>query len=632
MCGIAGVVLRDGSCPEKTLLARMNDTLIHRGPDGGAVEALAGCGLAHRRLAVVDLSAEAAQPMSAADGRVWVVFNGEIYNFRELRGELEALGHRFRTAGDTEVILEAYLEWGEGCVHRLDGMFALALWDVRARTLLLARDRTGKKPLYVYEDSKRLVFASELKAIFAHGGLDESLRREAVPEFLAYGYVPTPGTFFRRIRKVSPATFEVHPETGAPRTVEYWDFPVRPDPLQVPDKAEWTKKLRALFFSAVEKRMVADVPLGAFLSGGIDSTLVVAAMAQLSSKPVRTFSIGFEGHPSWDETPFARMVAARYRTDHTEFSVKPESFELLEKLAWHYDEPFGDSSAIPSYIVAKLTREQVTVALTGDGGDELFAGYPRFIGAVAAERIPQIARTAARWLMAPLPHGQEHQGLWERGRRFALQASRELPERLRNWVSVFTAEELAGLLHHDLLELASAGTLGASYTQWHRRAGAASALNRVLYINAHTYLLDDLNVKVDRASMAVGLETRAPFLDTALMEYVFALPAQFKLRGMTTKRMLKKAMSDLLPPEIVTRKKMGFGVPLGAWFRGPLKGLLEDGLIRPGLALHDFVRRDALGRLVEAHRTGRRDYGLQLWSLWMLQSFLSRRSVEKRAA
>lgn len=624
MCGIAGVVNWDGSRPDEMVLRRMSDEIIHRGPDGGGIKIVAGCGLVHRRLAVIDLSIAASQPMGAADGRVWVVFNGEIYNYRTLRVELEGLGHCFRTSSDTEVILEAYLRWGEACVGRLDGMFAFALWDDRSRSLLFGRDRTGKKPLYVYEDSRRLVFGSEIKAILAFPDVDSRLRLEAVPQFLSHGYVPTPGTFYERIRKIRPATYEVLSFGVPPRAVEYWDFPVQVGAPHRPEAAQWRKSLRELFFSAVEKRLVADVPLGAFLSGGIDSTLVVAAMAQLSSRPVRTFSIGFEGHAAWDETVFARLVAQRYKTEHTEFRVTPESFDLIEKLAWHYDEPFGDSSAIPSYIVAKLTREKVTVALTGDGGDELFAGYPRFIAAVAAERIPRVARRVARWLVGPLPHGEEHQGPWERGRRFAMQASRDLPERLRNWVSVFTIEELSTLLRGEVLNHTRATHVGEPYAYWCRRAGKASPLNQVLYVNAHTYLLDDLNVKVDRASMAVGLETRAPFLDTALMEFVFALPGELKLRGMTTKWMLKEVMGDLLPKEVVVRKKMGFGVPLGAWFRGPLKGVLEDGLTRTGLELHQYVRRDALVEMVKAHRAGFRDCGLQFWALWMLQIWLAR--------
>lgn len=625
MCGIAGAIYRDGHRPDEPLLRAMARTITHRGPDAEGVVSLAGCGLAHRRLSIIDLSDAARQPMSAADGKVWVAFNGEIYNFRELRRSLEQRGHAFHTASDTEVVLAAWLAWGEAAFEKLDGMFAIALWDSRERRLVLARDRTGKKPLYVYEDAGKLVFGSELKAILAHPGVDDRLSPEAVPQFLSHGYVPTPGTFFARIRKVPPSTYEVHDlDRWTSRSVQYWDFPARAERFveSTDDLREAERRVRELFFEAVKKRLVSDVPLGAFLSGGIDSTLVVAAMAALSDTRVKTFSIGFEGYPDWDETRWARQVAERYGTDHTEFHVRPEDFDVVDLLAWHYDEPFGDSSAIPTYLVSKLTRAKVTVALTGDGGDELFAGYPRFIGAMLAERLPRPIRSLARRVVGPLPHGKEHQGTWERARRFAQQASRELPDRLRAWVSIFPTDELLPLLQPDVQRYASPGVLGESYQRAFERAARADTLNQILYANARTYLLDDLNVKMDRASMAVGLETRAPFLDTRLMEYVFSLPGHTKVRGRTTKWILKRAMRDLLPDEIVTRKKMGFGVPLGAWFRGSLADRLDEGLLRRGARLHDFVRPDALAELVRRHRAHERDYGLQFWNLFMLDHFL----------
>lgn len=602
----------------------MADTLAHRGPDGSGVACFAGVGLAHRRLAIIELSPLGAQPMSTADGALCIVFNGEIYNFQALRDELTALGHTFRGNSDTEVILAAWRQWGEASIGRLDGMFALALYDTVSRRLVLARDRTGKKPLYVYQDDEKLVFASELKAILAHPNVDTAMWREAIPQFLTHGYVPTPFTFYERIRKVRPSHVEIFDhERRTPRTFQYWEYPLGQE-LAVRDLPEVEARVRELFLAAVKKRLMSDVPLGAFLSGGVDSTLVVAAMAQASSRPVKTFSIGFEGHPAWDETGWARLVADRYGTEHTEFKVKPESFDLIDKLAWHYDEPFGDSSAIPTYIVSKLTREKVTVALTGDGGDELFAGYPRFLGAVLAEQIPQPARWAARQAARFLPHGEEHQGVFERGRRFAQQASRELPDRLRNWVSVFPEDDLATLLKPELRDRAR---LSRSYEEAFAASRSADTLNQVLFVNARTYLLDDLNVKMDRASMAASLESRAPFLDTQLTDYVSRLPGRLKLRGTTTKWILKRALADLLPQEIVTRKKMGFGVPLGAWFRGELAGRLEDSLLSSGSPLHEYLELSALQRMVERHRTRARDYGLQFWNLSMLDSWLRRRNT-----
>ncbi|MFO0594766.1 MAG: asparagine synthase (glutamine-hydrolyzing) [Myxococcaceae bacterium] len=620
MCGIAGVVYADDRRPSTALLAEMGQRIAHRGPDGQGVQVFEGAGFVHRRLAIIDLSPEAAQPMVSHDGGAWVVFNGEIYNFLELRKELEALGDVFKTRGDTEVILAAFRRWGPHAIERLDGMFAIALWEPSTRTLTLARDRTGKKPLYVYEDGERVVFASEVKAILAHPGLDTRMWPEAVTQFLSHGYVPTPRTFWARIRKVFPATVEVFQRGKAPVARQYWDFSLeRARDVSLPEAKE---RVRSLFFAAVKKRLMSDVPLGAFLSGGIDSTLIVAAMARESSAKVKTFSIGFEGHPQWDETAYARLVAERYETEHTEFKVKPESFELIEKLAWHYDEPFGDSSAIPTAIVSRLTRQKVTVALTGDGGDEVFCGYPRFAAALGAEFIPRPLRSLARTVLEPLPAGERHGSPWEKARRFALHASQPLPDRLRNWVSLFNARELKELLVPEYAAYATAPVLGDSYARLDAKTKQLDVLNRVLYLNARTYLLDDLNVKMDRASMAASLETRAPFLDTALMDFASTLGGPFKLHGTTFKWILKQALGDLIPEPILTRKKMGFGVPLGAWFRDELKDVIRDRLLGEGAQLHAFIRRDALEGLLAAHEAKRRDLGLHFWSLWMLESWL----------
>lgn len=622
MCGIAGVIFRDGRQPEERVLEAMAQTIAHRGPDGAGVRVFGGAGLAHRRLAIIDLSPAGAQPMGSSDGSAWVVFNGEIYNFPELRAELESHGHQFRSQSDTEVILAGWLQWGEDVFSRLDGMFAIALWEVERRRLLLARDRTGKKPLYVYEDDQKVVFGSEIKAILAHPEIDRTHAPDAVPQFLAHGYVPTPGTFYARIRKLRPAHLEVFEQRSLQgRARPYWEYPLTPE-RQVTDLQAVQDRLRDLFFAAVKRRLMADVPLGAFLSGGIDSTLVVAAMSRLTSKPVKTFSIGFEGYPDWDETSYARQVAQRYGTEHTEFKVKPESFELIDKLAWHYDEPFGDSSAIPSYIVSRLTRQKVTVALTGDGGDELFAGYPRFNAAVAAERVPSVLRGLARRALEPLPAGKRHGSTWERARRFALHASQPLPERLRNWVSLFSATELQALLRPELGALATPERLGASYALLDRATSRVDPMNRVLYLNARTYLLDDLNVKMDRASMAASLETRSPFLDTALIDYASTLPGNLKARGTTLKWVLKRAFSDLLPHEVVHRKKMGFGVPLGAWFREGVRGQLEERLMSPSSPLRSYFRPGALENLMAQHQERRRDLGLQFWALWLLDAWL----------
>jgi asparagine synthase (glutamine-hydrolysing) len=632
MCGIAGVLSKTGEPVAPALLESMGEQIAHRGPDGHGAWASGPIGLAHRRLAIIDLTGGANQPMHSQPGGVSLVFNGEIYNFKELRAQLEAKGFTFRTKSDTEVIIAAWQAWGTAAVARLDGMFAFALWDATEQTLLLARDRTGKKPLFVYEDSGRLVFGSEIKAILAHPGLDRSMNPEAVPQFLSHGYVPTPHTFYSRIRKLEPATWELHRLRGESRVGRYWEFPVGPERPVVGRRAidDAARQVRALFFEAVRKRLVSDVPLGAFLSGGIDSSLVVAAMAAVSGGPIKTFCIGFEGPAEWDETAYAALVAKRYGTEHTEFKVKPESFDLVEKLAWHYDEPFGDSSAIPTFIVSSLTRTKVTVALTGDGGDELFAGYTRFGAATGADFIPRPLRQVAGAALSRLPHASSYKSNLERVRRFGEQAARDLPDRLRGWTSFFSGEELQGLLGPELRRHVTDEVLGRRYRQQFDRARAARTLNQVLFVNARTYLLDDLNVKMDRASMAASLEARAPFLDTDLMDFVFTLPGSLKWRGLQTKWLLRRAMGDLLPPEILSRSKMGFGVPLGAWFRGSLKRQLDERLLEPASPLHEYVSAEGLRRLVETHHSGRRDLGHQLWCLWMLDIWLRReRSADR---
>jgi asparagine synthase (glutamine-hydrolysing) len=640
MCGIAGVFYRDGRTADDRVLERMAAQIEHRGPDAWGVKSFAGGGLAHRRLKIIDLTEAAAQPMGAPEGGVWISFNGEIYNFQTLRDELSAKGHQFRSTGDTEVILRLYLEYGPEAIARLDGMFALAIWNERTKSLLLARDRTGKKPLYVYDDGKKVVFASEIKSILVHPDVDDGGWHGALPLYLTYGYVPTPRTMYEKVRKLPPASLQLFAlgETMPSEPRDYWDFPVADQQAAdggtrrvIPVK-EAASTVRSLFTDAVKRRMVSDVPLGAFLSGGVDSTLVVGVMSQLAGRPIKTFSIGFEGAPEYDETHFARLAAKRFGTEHTEFRVKPESFDLIEKLAWHYDEPFGDSSAIPTYIVSKLTREHVTVALTGDGGDEVFAGYGRFYAAQLAENLPRPLMRALRAMASPVPGGDNFRSIVNRGKRFLARASEDLPERFRGWISFFTQEELQEMLAPELLSLAKPEMLAESYSSALGRCRNADLVNRLLYLNSRTYLLDDLNVKVDRASMATSLEARAPFLDTALMDYAFRLPGEMKLRGRTTKWILKKAFEDILPPEIVRRPKMGFGVPLGAWFRGELKGFLQDRLLDPGSRIYPFIRRPFIEKMFREHQSRQRDWGGHFWVLAMLEIFLRSRKAGARNA
>lgn len=625
MCGIAGVLYRDGRPASGPTLARMASQIAHRGPDGSGERAFEGAGLAHRRLAILDLTPAAAQPMGSDDGRAWISFNGEIYNFAELRRQLEQCGHRFRSSGDTEVVLKGYLEWGVGVIRRLDGMFALALWDVEKRELLLARDRTGKKPLYIYQDEEKLVFGSEIKAILEHPDLDTTRFDPAIAQFLTFGYSATPDSFYTRIKKLPPASSRVISARHWQSTAEtYWSLPTTT--RKVTNLGALKEELRELFFAAVRKRLISDVPLGAFLSGGIDSTLVVAAMAHQSAKPVKTFCIGFADHPQFDESKYARLVASRYGTDHVEMHPTPEDFSLVERLSWHYDEPFGDSSAIPTYLVSKHSRKHVAVALTGDGGDEVFAGYFRAYSSSTSERIPRSMRVLAGRVARRLPASTRPYGsALERARRLALQLGRELPDRVRGWLNFFTVDELRALLVPEMAERVTEASLGLPFAA--KLGRGDDVINNVLALDLHTYLLDDINVKVDRASMAVSLETRAPFLDTKLIEFAFSLPGNVKLKHRRTKWILKEALGDLIPPSLLDRPKMGFGIPIGSWFRSDLKQEVHSKLLADDdSALWTVLRRSAVERVVTDHERGFRDYTQHIWAILMLDLWLSRRT------
>ena len=613
MCGIFGSV---GAPAGPDAVRRVAAVLHHRGPDSGGVLQLERATLVHARLRIIDLSPAAAGPMPNEDGSVWITFNGEIYNFLDLRRELEARGHRFRSHSDTEVIVHGYEEWGDRVVGRLDGMFAFGLWDARADRLLLARDRAGKKPLYYALRGDHLVFASEIKALFA-SGTPTDLDEEAIPGLLAYGYPPAPRTLYRHVSELLPAHHLVYRPGGLPETTRYWALDVQArDPA--PGRPAAAERIRELLTEAVRKRLVADVPLGAFLSGGLDSTIVVGLMSRLGPK-VRTFSIGFAGDPRYDETQYARTAAAAFGTDHTEFRVTAADFELIDRLVWHHDGPFGDSSAIPTYVVSRLTRRDVTVALNGDGGDELFAGYVRFWAAATTERIPRPLRRVAGMVPAFLPRGARGKSLTARLWRLLSAVDRPLGDRTTFWNSFF-AFALDDLLRPELNASPDA------VLEFHRRYFSAtnghSPLAAVLEHNFGTYLPCDLLVKMDRMSMANALETRSPFLDTALMEYVAGLPDDYKLRGRTTKSILREAFADLVPEDIQRRPKMGFGVPLGTWFRGNLRDYLRDHLAVPGALINAYVRADAVDRLLREHLEGRADHGHQLWLLLTMEIWL----------
>ena len=626
MCGICGEFRLDGGVVPETIVA-MRDSLVHRGPDSAGlfVSADRRVGLGFRRLRIVDLSPSADQPMPNEDGSVQLVFNGEIYNFQELRRTLVAKGHRFRSHSDTEAIVHHYEEKGPEGIADLDGMFALALWDGRRRRLILARDRAGKKPLFYYQKAGRLAFASEAKAFFKHPDIQIEPDAAAFPSYFIHGYVPCPGTLYRDIRQVEPGTFVTVEGDGSCHPQTYWRlrYPTAQERATAasPPRQVSVGQVRRLVEQAVERRLISDVPIGAFLSGGLDSTIVVSLMARMMGEPVKTFSIGFEGDPAFDETSYARLVAQRFGTDHTEFRVAPSAIDLVEKLVWHHDGPFGDSSAVPTYIVSDLTRRHVTVVLTGDGGDELFAGYTRFVAGVAAERIPQALRQVLAALFSRLGSPSSERHWLAKVQRFVKAMALPWDERMTRWSSLFY-EDLEELFNPECLAPLQPIDRLAYIESERPLMQDRTTLARLLHANFRSYLLDDLLVKTDRCSMANSLEARSPFLDRELVEYVATLPDRLKLRGRTTKVILREAFADLLPPEVQKRGKMGFGVPLGTWFRGELRDYVRDLLLSRDARYSMYLSPSKVEKLVLDHQAGRANLGLQLWSLLTFELWL----------
>ncbi|HEX8969751.1 MAG TPA: asparagine synthase (glutamine-hydrolyzing), partial [Chloroflexota bacterium] len=560
MCGISGVV---GSLrTERATLQRMNDALRHRGPDGEGLFWSDTVGLAMRRLAIIDV-AGGDQPIFNEDGSVCVVFNGEIYNFLDLRDALQKQGHHFATHSDTEVVVHAYEEYGVECIERLWGMFALAVWDSRQNRLLLARDRLGKKPLAYYQEPAQggLAFASELYALLAHPAVPRDIDPRAIDDYLTYLYVPAPTSAFRDVRKLPPGHRLIW-QHGRITVEPYWT--VRFGDKLALSEDEAVERFGALLRDAVRRRLIADVPLGAFLSGGMDSSSIVAEMAELSSTPVKTFSIGF-GERDYDELAFARQVAQRFGTEHHEMVVEPRALDVLPTLVRHYGEPYGDSSAIPTYYVARLTRQHVTVALNGDGGDELLAGYERHWAARIAARYDTIPRFVRHGLIRPLipllPEPRHRRAFARRAKRFMAAAHLPVFDRYLHWVGAYTPAHKASLYTADFAELLGGHDAGA----WLRDALAPEPrldpVDAVLRADTLLYLPEDLLVKVDIASMANSLEARSPLLDHRLVEFCAALPSSYKLRGRTSKWLLRRLMRDRLPADVLIRPKMGFGVP-----------------------------------------------------------------------
>ncbi|MCC7486318.1 MAG: amidotransferase 1, exosortase A system-associated [Burkholderiales bacterium] len=625
MCGIAGVFDAGGRRGiDRALLDRMNAAQFHRGPDEGGVHVEPGVGLAHRRLSIIDLST-GQQPLYNEDRSVCVVFNGEIYNFQELVPELAALGHSFRTHSDTEVIVHGWEQWGADCVKRFRGMFAFALWDRNRETLFLARDRLGVKPLYYAPLAGGLwVFGSELKALLAHPALPREIDPHAIEEYFAYGYIPEPRTIFRGVRKLSPGcTLAVTRGAPAPRPVEYWDAPFAPAGAVSEEEAR--EELIARLRESVKLRMISDVPLGAFLSGGVDSSAVVAMMAGLAREPVVTCSISF-GDPAFNESAYAKAVADRYATRHHVEQVDPEDFSLVDRLASLYDEPYADSSAIPTYRVCQLARASVTVALSGDGGDENFGGYRRYRWHMNEERVRSLVPLALRRPVFGLLGELYPKADWAprvfRAKSTLQALARDSLEGYFHSVSVLH-DGMRRRLFSARLRAELQGYAAIEVLRRHAaRAPTDHPLSLIQYLDLKTYLVGDINTKVDRASMAHSLEVREPLMDHPLVEWLSGLPPEWKLRGGEGKLLFKKALEPHLPHEILYRPKMGFAVPLARWFRGPLREAIRGAVLGPVLADTGWFDPGYLRRLVDDHQSGASDHSAPLWSLLMFESFL----------
>ncbi|MDX2161513.1 MAG: asparagine synthase (glutamine-hydrolyzing) [bacterium] len=631
MCGIAGIVYVNGEQANPAEVEPMIAQIVHRGPDQGAVAADGAAALGNRRLAILDLSPAGALPMRSHDGRYTLAYNGELYNHLELRERLPPLREvRWRSTSDAETLIELYRAEGLAGLRHVRGMFAFALWDAQTGELHIARDRMGEKPLYYYLDHTVCAFASEIKALLAHPLVPRQSRFERdtamLPAYLSFGYLPAPETAFSFIQAVLPGQTLTIRTRGADRErikseADYWRPPTPAD--SAPDAADaarsWAERVRAALEESVKQCLLSDVPLGAFLSGGLDSSLVVALMKRHAGT-VKTFSIGFEGDSSFDETGYAEQVARHLGTEHTAFTVKADALDLLPKLVWHHDQPFADSSAIPTYLVSKLTREHVTVALTGDGGDELFAGYERFYAAGVARRLQQAVPArlirAGAGALNRLPEGTGYYNLLKRAKRFLNAAALPPSQAYFDLIRVFSFDHVKALLNAERFHPET--DLAGAMFEAHMQHGGS--LPDLLFGNMRTYLPDDLLIKTDRAAMAASLEGRAPFLDHALIELAAQIPANLKLKGRTTKFILKESARGLLPDSIIDRPKHGFGVPLGAWLRRDsriVREILLDDRARDRGLLH----MPAVRRLIDDHVEGRRDHGGRLWALLTLEAW-----------
>lgn len=619
MCGIVGMLDMQGRSVDRAWIDAMNDSIVHRGPDDSGVYAKGPIAIGMRRLSIIDV-AGGHQPVYNEDQSVWAVFNGEIYNHLELRADLESKGHRFYTKSDSETLVHLYEQYGVEGVSRLRGMFAYALWDEQAERLLLVRDRVGIKPLYYSTQNGRLSFASELKAFGRLPWFSSSINPAAVERFLAYMYIPGPETVYRDVVELPPAHLLIH-EKGRISIRRYWTLQYRSDESLSAD--QWAERLLAQFRDSVKSHLISDVPLGAFLSGGIDSSAIVAVMAEASSKPVVTFSIGHEGKGAFqDERPYARIVAERYKTDHHEFVVSADIHDILPKIVSCFDQPFADSSAIPNYYITKLTRQHVTVALSGLGGDEIAGGYERYMGMQWAEhfrRLPAGLRgMLGEYWVKYLPDFQSGHPSMSRLKRFVASAALPADQRYAAIVMAHSSSERNQLLTKEFREGITGTSPESLIGQIFASADADSLLHYLLLCDMHLYLPGDLLTLTDRLSMLHSLEVRVPFLDHPLLELMAQVPARFKTTLRSKKVLLKQALTSLLPSSILHRKKLGFSVPLGLWLRTELRPLLCDTLAPGRLKAIGYLEQPAIERLISEHLSGAANHESKLWTLMNL--------------
>jgi asparagine synthase (glutamine-hydrolysing) len=625
MCGIAGFIQRgkEGAAfgqqaveQAAALLDRMCRAIRHRGPDDQGMMVKEGVALGMRRLSIIDL-AGGHQPITGCDNQqATIVFNGEIYNYRELQRELEARGHKFHTHSDTEAIVHAYEEYGASCVDHLRGMFAFAIWDETRKRLFIARDRVGKKPLYYTLTPKgTLVFGSELKSLLEHPEVERQIDLEALDAYLTFGYVPDPSSIFRDIYKLPPGHYLTF-ANGRITIAQYWDFQYEGITDHHKSEGEYLEELRALLDEAVRIRLIADVPLGAFLSGGVDSSTVVGLMARHVTQPVKTFSIGFH-EDSFNELKYARIAAKHFGTDHREFIVTPDICQIVDELVWHFDEPFADSSAIPTYMVSKLARQYVTVVLSGDGGDELFAGYTRYVVDRRRSGFARLPRSIRQGVIQSLCRHLPH-GAW--GRNYLNNIALDPLDRYVDSISVFTGLNKLSLYTKEFRQhLNGDDRAAARFRDYTVNMRSSEALDALLYLDSKTYLPGDILTKVDRMSMAVSLEARAPLLDHKLIEFVTRIPAALKMRGLETKYIFKRAVRDLLSAEILDRPKQGFGVPIQQWINDQLRERIHETLTEPRTRQRGYIDPRYITKLLDEHERGRRDHSTALWSLFMLE-------------